>query len=75
MDNTKKKLKQLDIREGVVIESLPSTTFKVEIGSDEIILAHLSGKMRIHHIRIYPGDKVFVRISEDGRRGIITRRL
>jgi len=49
--------------EGIVKESLPNTMFRVEIKAGHIILAHLSGKMRKHYIRIVPGDKVRVALS------------
>lgn len=49
--------------EGVVKESLPATMFRVEIKNGHVILAHLSGKMRKHYIRIVPGDKVKVALS------------
>jgi translation initiation factor IF-1 len=49
--------------EGVVKESLPSTMFRVELKNGHVILAHLSGKMRKHYIRIVPGDKVRVALS------------
>ena len=49
--------------EGVVKEALPNTTFKVELQNGHIILAHLSGKMRKHYIRIVPGDSVKVELS------------
>ena len=62
--------------EGVVEEALPATTFKVKLNSGEEVLAHLSGKMRMHHIRILPGDKVVVELSPyDNSRGRIIRRL
>lgn len=60
--------------EGEVIESLPNTTFRVKISGDREILAHLSGKMRLNFIRILPGDKVTVEVSEDGKRGRIVYR-
>ncbi|MFA4999726.1 MAG: translation initiation factor IF-1 [Parcubacteria group bacterium] len=61
---------------GVVIEALPATTFKVKLSDNKEILAYLSGKMRKHHIRIVPGDKVSVEITPyDDRRGRISRRL
>lgn len=64
-------------REGRVEESLPATMFKVKLdGSDDLILAHLSGKMRLHYIRIIPGDRVIVELSPyDKTRGRIVRRL
>jgi translation initiation factor IF-1 len=49
--------------EGIVKESLPNTMFRVEIKNGHVILAHLSGKMRKHYIRIVPGDKVKVALS------------
>lgn len=49
--------------EGVVKEALPNTNFKVELTNGHVILAHLSGKMRKHYIRIVPGDKVKVAMS------------
>ena len=49
--------------EGVVVESLPNATFKVKIESGHVILAHISGKMRMNFIKILPGDKVTVDIS------------
>jgi len=49
--------------EGIVKEALPNTMFRVELQNDHVILAHLSGKMRKHYIRIVPGDKVKVALS------------
>lgn len=49
--------------EGVVKESLPNATFRVEISPGKIILGFISGKMRIHHIKILPGDKVKLELS------------
>ena len=49
--------------EGTVVEALPNTTFRVDIGNDHIILAHISGKLRMNFIRILPGDKVKVEMS------------
>jgi translation initiation factor IF-1 len=61
--------------EGIVRESLPNTMFRVEIQSGHVILAHLSGKMRKHYIRIVPGDKVKVALSPyDLNRGRIIYR-
>ena len=63
--------------EGVVKEALPNTMFRVELQNQHIILAHLSGKMRKHYIRIVPGDTVKVELSPyDLNRGrIIFREL
>ena len=61
--------------EGVVTESLPNTTFHVDIGNGHIILAHISGKLRMNFIRILPGDKVTVQMSpSDVTPGPITSR-
>jgi translation initiation factor IF-1 len=61
--------------EGTVVESLPNTTFRVDIGNGHIILAHISGKLRMNFIRILPGDKVTVQMSPyDLTRGRITWR-
>ena len=62
--------------EGRVEEALPATNFRVRLDSGELILAHLSGKMRLHYIRILPGDRVIVEQSTyDRTRGRIVRRL
>ena len=61
--------------EGVVIDTLPNAQFKVKLENDKEILAHVSGKIRMHYIRILPGDKVTVEISPyDLTRGRITFR-
>ena len=49
--------------EGIVKEALPNTMFRVELQNNHVILAHLSGKMRKHYIRIVPGDNVKVALS------------
>jgi translation initiation factor IF-1 len=60
---------------GVVEELLPSTTFKVKLENGHEILAHLSGKMRMHRIRILPGDEVTVELTPyDLTKGRITYR-
>lgn len=61
--------------EGTVVEALPNTNFKVELENGHIILAHISGKLRMNYIRILPGDKVTVELSPyDLTRGRITWR-
>jgi translation initiation factor IF-1 len=61
--------------EGVVIESKPNTIFLVKIENGKVINAHVSGKIRMNHIRILPGDKVTLEISPyDLTRGRITFR-
>ena len=60
---------------GVVVESLPNAQFKVKLETGQIILAHISGKMRKFYIRILPGDKVKVEMSPyDLTKGRITYR-
>jgi len=62
--------------EGKVIEALPNAMFRVELENGHIVLAHLSGKMRMNFIRILPGDKVKLELSPyDLSRGRITFRV
>ncbi len=62
--------------EGKVVEPLPNTMFRVELANGHRVLAHISGKMRIHYIKILPGDKVLVELSPyDLSRGRITYRF
>ncbi|MFC2048284.1 translation initiation factor IF-1 [Chloroflexota bacterium] len=62
--------------EGVAIESLPNAMFRVELPNGYKILAHISGKIRLHYIRILPGDRVLVELSPyDLTRGRITYRF
>ena len=59
-----------------MIESLPNATFRVELANGHMVLAHISGKMRRHYIRILPADKVLVELSPyDLTRGRITYRF
>jgi len=61
--------------EGTVVEPLPNTMFRVELENGHTVLAHISGKMRMHYIRILPGDRVVVELSPyDLTRGRITYR-
>jgi translation initiation factor IF-1 len=61
--------------EGTVIEPLPNAMFRVELENGHKLLAHISGKMRMHYIRILPGDRVVVEISPyDLSRGRIVYR-
>mgnify|MGYP005606952213 CR=1 FL=1 len=61
--------------EGIVVETLPNTNFKVELENGHQILAHISGKLRMNYIKILPGDKVRVELSPyDLTRGRITWR-
>ncbi len=61
--------------EGTVIETLPNAMFRVELENGHKVLAHVSGKMRMHFIKILPGDKVTIELSPyDLTRGRITYR-
>ncbi len=61
--------------EGTVVETLPNAIFRVELENGHKVLAHVSGKMRMHFIKILPGDKVTVELSPyDLTRGRITYR-
>ena len=61
--------------EGTVVEPLPNAMFRVELENGHRVLAHISGKMRMHYIRILPGDRVVVELSPyDLTRGRITYR-
>ncbi len=68
--------KQLSIsQDGTVVESLGNAMFRVELENGHVIIAHISGKMRMHYIKILPGDKVKVDISPyDLTKGRITFR-
>lgn len=62
--------------EGTIVETLPNAMFRVKLENGQIILAHISGKMRMHFIKILPGDKVTVELSPyDLTRGRITYRF
>ncbi|HRN96752.1 MAG TPA: translation initiation factor IF-1 [Candidatus Levybacteria bacterium] len=62
--------------DGIVKEVLPNTLFRVEVAGGHEVLCHLSGKMRIHFIKILPGDKVKVEVTPyDKTKGRITYRL
>jgi translation initiation factor IF-1 len=61
--------------EGTVVEPLPNAMFRVELENKHVVLAHISGKMRMHFIKILPGDKVTVELSPyDLNRGRIVYR-
>ena len=64
------------VLEGTILESLPNAMFKVELENGHKVLPHISGKMRMHYIRILPGDKVQVELTPyDLTRGRITYRF
>jgi translation initiation factor IF-1 len=61
--------------EGTVVEALPNTMFRVELANKHVVLAHVSGKMRMHFIKILPGDRVTLEISPyDPQKGRIVYR-
>lgn len=61
--------------EGEVLETLPNAMFRVKLPNDHTVLAHISGKMRMHYIKILPGDKVTIQFSPyDLNRGRIVYR-
>jgi translation initiation factor IF-1 len=61
---------------GIVTEALPNTLFRVKIdSSEEVVMAYLAGRMRMHHIRILIGDKVELELDSYGGRARISRRL
>jgi len=62
--------------EGTVVEPLPNAMFRVELSNGHKVLAHVSGKIRLHYIRILPGDRVLIELSPyDLSRGRITYRF
>ena len=62
--------------EGTVVEALPNAMFRVELPNGHMVLAHISGKIRLHYIKILPGDRVLIELSPyDLSRGRITYRL
>lgn len=73
--NVNKKKEDVIKVDGVVKETLPNAMFRVEIEGGHVILGHVSGKMRMHYIRILPGDRVTVELSPyDLTRGRIVLR-
>lgn len=75
MENTLAKEDCIKL-EGTVKELLPNTMFRVELENGHVVLAHISGKMRMHFIRILPGDKVMLEMSPyDLSKGRITYRI
>ncbi len=72
MKNPKKNIYR---KNGIVEEALPSTNFRVKLDDGKEIIAHLAGKLRIYRIKVLPGDKVIVEMSEyDENRGRIVYR-
>lgn len=60
---------------GLVIEALPDTTFRVKLEDGKEVLAYLAGRLRINYIKVMIGDKVTLELGPDGLRGRIVRRL
>lgn len=70
-----KMSKAKEERDGTVTEALPNTNFRVDLGRGKLVLCHLSGKMRMHYIKVMPGDKVRVELTPyDEARGRIVFR-
>lgn len=70
--SNKKNIQRMD---GVILEALPSTTFKVKLENGKEILAHLAGRLRVYRIKVLPGDKVTVELPyPDANRGRIVYR-
>lgn len=72
---SEKKQKEEQTTEGVVMEVLPNTLFRVDLGDGEEVLAYLAGKMRLHRIRVLVGDKVALTLDPYGGKARITRRF
>jgi translation initiation factor IF-1 len=71
----KKPTKEVIELEGTVLETLPNALFRVELENGHVVLAHISGKMRMHYIRIIPGDRVTLEMTPyDLSKGRITYR-
>jgi translation initiation factor IF-1 len=68
--NTNKK----ERKNGVVMEALPDTKFRVQLEGGQIVLAYLAGKMRLHYVKVMIGDRVALELSPDGARGRIVYR-
>ncbi len=63
MSDAKKTTKEVIEVEGTVVETLPNALFRVKLENGHVILAHISGKMRMHYIRIIPSDRVTVEMT------------
>ena len=63
-----------NIVSGTVIEALPNTLFRVDIGEEKVILSYLAGKMRMHRIKVLVGDRVDVLLDPYGGKGRIVKR-
>ena len=71
-----KQEKEIIKMEGIIVETLPSTTFKVRLDNGHEVLAHISGRMRVNYIRLLPGDKVLMEMSPyDLTKGRVIQRM
>jgi translation initiation factor IF-1 len=71
-----KQEKELIKIEGIIVETLPSTTFRVRLDNGHEVLAHISGRMRVNYIRLLPGDRVLMEMSPyDLTKGRVTQRM
>ena len=66
---------EIDLMEGRVTETLPSTLFRVKLSNNKELISYLGGKMRVHKIKVLVGDKVMVQIDPYGGKGRIIKRL
>jgi translation initiation factor IF-1 len=73
--NSQPQQKKAEVIDGVVVEALPNTFFKVELSTGETLLTYLAGKMRVNRIRVLIGDKVKVEIDPYGGKGRIIQRM
>jgi len=64
-----------NLETGMVLEALPNAQFRVELSDKRIVPAYLSGKMRLHHIKVLVGDTVSVKLDDYGERGRIVKRF
>jgi translation initiation factor IF-1 len=64
-----------NIAMGIVLEALPNTLFRVDLGNDNVIISYLSGKMRMNRIKVLVGDRVEVLIDPYGGKGRIIKRI
>ncbi len=71
-DNT---TEDIETSEGRVIEALPSTLFRIDLGKGKVLISYLGGRMRVHKIKVLVGDKVLVQIDPYGGKGRIIKRL
>lgn len=66
---------EIDLMEGRVTETLPSTLFRIKLSNGKELISYLGGKMRVHKIKVLVGDKVMVQVDPYGGKGRIVKRL